>query len=111
MSVKQRCARAGNEDLKTILEDLGTLSALPPMTSALKQSYGSQRFQWLKPWRWITGFGWQGGKRRGTVELTVQIRGTGLENCSSVQVGEKPLKATRAEPPRLNSKFLTLTQI
>lgn len=68
------------------MDDLGSLSALPPMTSAVRQSNDSGRFQWLKPWQWISGLGWRGGKNRATVELTAQVRGSGLEHCSSVQV-------------------------
>ena len=68
------------------MDDLGTLSALPPMTAAVRQSSENRRFQWLKPWRWISGLGWRGGKKRATVELTAQVRGLGLENCSSVEV-------------------------
>ena len=68
------------------MEDLGSLSSLPPMTAAVQQSIRNQRFQWLKPWKWISGLGWRGGKNRAVVELTAQVRGLGLENCSSVQV-------------------------
>ena len=76
---------ADNADLKVMLDDLGSLSALPPMEQAVKQS--RNRFRWLKPWRWISGLGWKGSRRRGVVELTAQVRGAGLENCTSVEVG------------------------
>lgn len=69
-----------------MLDDLGSLSSMPPMTTAIQQLTESKRFKWLKPWRWISGLGWQQSKIRGTVELTVQVRGAGLENCSKVQV-------------------------
>lgn len=77
---------ADNADLKVMIEDLGSLSALPPVTAAVEQSSQSRRFQWLKPWRWISGLGWKGENERAIIELTAQVQGLGLENCTSVQV-------------------------
>ena len=79
---KDVAMRAGSEDLREIIEDLGTLSTLPMP----RKGDASQRWRWLKPWRFISGLGWRGTRLRGTVELSIQIRGDGLENCSSVRV-------------------------
>ena len=77
---------ADDSDMKTMLDDLGSLSSLPPMTVAVQQSSQDKRFKWLNPWRWISGLGWRQSKKRGAIELTVQVRGKGLENCTKIQV-------------------------
>lgn len=84
---------ADGQDLKAILEDLGSISSLPPMTAVLHQNSEGKRFGWLLPWRWISGLGWGKGRKRGGVELTVLVRGRGLENCTSAQVPLAPLLA------------------
>lgn len=45
-----------------------------------------ERWQWLRPWAWISGLGWRSRRREADVALDVHVRGAGLENATAVRV-------------------------
>ena len=78
--------RVDDGDLKTMLEDLESLTTPSTTVQSNQQISEDKRFQWLRPWRWISGLGWGRSKKNSMVELTVQVRGKGLENVTKIQV-------------------------
>ena len=70
-----------------MIDDLGSLSE-QGLAAAESASRGreQERWKWLHPWAWVSGMAWGGGKAAPLVDLTLQIYGSGLEHCSSVQV-------------------------
>eukprot|EP00884_Botryococcus_braunii_P014665 jgi/Botrbrau1/2319/Bobra.39_1s0008.1 len=76
----------GWKDVEAVYDDLASLSQAPEEGGAQVQGPGKQRWQWLRLWALVSGFGWKGSGGPREVQLTVIIRGSGLEHCTGVSV-------------------------
>lgn len=75
---------AGRADVRQMLDDLGSLSEQGIASES--SSREPERFRWLHPWAWVSGLSWRGHKATPYADITVQVSGSGLENCRHVQV-------------------------
>ncbi|KAK9832529.1 hypothetical protein WJX81_006107 [Elliptochloris bilobata] len=130
-------ALPGEEDVRQIVDDLASLGAgaslsksgaAPGASSGAASSANSgtvgepgagagappERWQWLRPWAWISGLGWRSRRREADVALDVHVRGAGLETATVVRVhalGEVWCRAEvvqRPQPPAPARVYATL---
>ena len=86
------CPCAGEEDVRQIVDDLASLgaggsdpAANPGAKAGAEGGAQPERWQWLRPWAWISGLGWRSRRREADVALDVHVRGAGLENATTVR--------------------------
>ncbi len=68
--------------MEAVYDDLASLS----LPSEEREAVAKPRWQWLRVWGLVSGFAWQGTGGGRDVELTVLVRGAGLEHCTGVTV-------------------------
>ena len=81
---------AGSEDVKNMLEDLGSLSGgragRPVLPDEQRSLPGGRAWAWLQPWAWISGLAWGAAESPKAAKLTLQVFGEGLHNARTIQV-------------------------
>ena len=81
---------AGSEDVREMLEDLGSLSGgrsgRPYLPAEQRAAPGGRSWAWLRPWTWISGLSWGASGADKTALITLQVFGEGLHNARQVQV-------------------------
>lgn len=83
--------------MRQIVDDLASLgaggapspAANPGANPGAEGGAAPERWQWLRPWAWISGLGWRSRRREADVALDVHVRGAGLENATAVRVRPK----------------------